>query len=79
VRSSSETDSGMRVGGGEPLDTEVLRILELLAEGASAAEVTRTCAISRSTMWRRVHEVAAAWGLGTPTEVVVAAVRRGLI
>lgn len=61
------------------MDEQSIRILAMLAAGAAVSEVARSCNLSRTTVWRRVDEMRRTWGLENTTQVVLHAVRRGLI
>lgn len=63
----------------QEIDRLTLRILSMLASGATADEVARRCNVSRTTAWRRVEELRCAWGMENATQVVVHAVRSRLI
>ncbi|WP_182525361.1 helix-turn-helix domain-containing protein [Nocardioides dongkuii] len=60
-------------------DELTLRILARLADGATAAEAAVACNVSESTLNRRLLSLRRAWGLENNTQVLVRAVRVGLV
>lgn len=67
---SSETDV---------LDDLTLMILAALAAGRTPREAAADCNVSEATLERRLLSARRSWDLENTTELVVAAVRRGLI
>lgn len=60
-------------------DDLTLTLLAHIASGATAAEAAAACNISESTLDRRLRALRRAWGVGTTIELVVRAVRKGLV
>jgi len=60
-------------------DETTLRILRSLARGASRSVTAEALNISESTVRRKLAQVRHGWGVESNTEVVVMAVRVGLI
>lgn len=60
-------------------DELTLRILAALANGVTAPEAAAACNVSESTLARRLRRQRRAWGLQNNVQVLVEAVRRGLI
>nr|WP_300050502.1 hypothetical protein [uncultured Nocardioides sp.] len=60
-------------------DRTTLCVLGALARGATASEAASDCNISGSTLRRKLAYVRDAWGVESSVQVVVIAVRRGLI
>lgn len=63
----------------EPLEQEDLELLALVARGLPTVAVARRLRVSERTVRRRLQVTVRAFGVGTPIEAVVTAVRRGLI
>jgi DNA-binding NarL/FixJ family response regulator len=61
-----------------PTETDV-RILALVAEGATTEAIARQLALSERTIRRRLAGAARALGVATTVQVVVHAVRVGLV
>ena len=61
------------------VDEPVLQILRTLAEGGTTAEAAAASNLSEATVWRRLQALRQAWGVGHNIQVIVHAVRRGLI
>ena len=60
-------------------DGTTLNILEALARGATTSEAATTCNISGSTLRRKLARAREEWSVDSNVQVVVIAVRRGLI
>ena len=60
-------------------DELTLRILAELAAGATGAEAAAACNVSESTLARRLQTLRQQWGLENNMQVVVRAVRIGLV
>ena len=61
------------------VDESVLEILRTLADGGTTAEAAAASNLSEATVWRRLQALRQAWGVGHNIQVIVHAVRRGLI
>lgn len=60
-------------------DGEEIALLALLSRGRTARTIARTLDCSERTVRRRTHELCERVGVDTPIEVVVLAVRHGVI
>lgn len=60
-------------------DSVTVHILRALATGATTAEAAVLCNVSESTLRRKLATLRDAWDVGTTTQLVVLAVRRGLV
>ncbi|WP_244930968.1 helix-turn-helix domain-containing protein [Nocardioides sp. W7] len=60
-------------------DELTLRILALIADGATAAEAAAACNVSESTLNRRLQALRRQWELENNMQVLVRAVRIGLV
>jgi DNA-binding NarL/FixJ family response regulator len=60
-------------------DDLTLALLAQVAGGATAAEAAAACHVSESTLERRFRALRDAWGLETNMQLVVRAVRIGLV
>lgn len=60
-------------------DKTTLQILSALSRGARLSDAAAASNVSSSTMRRKLAEARDEWGLQTNVQVVVVAVRRGLI
>jgi DNA-binding NarL/FixJ family response regulator len=60
-------------------DALTLEILRHLADGRTTADAARGCNVSEATVWRRLQALRDAWGVERNIQLVVHAVRRGLI
>jgi hypothetical protein len=60
-------------------DPVVLGLLRELARGRTTAQAAASCSVSRATAWRRLEALRRAWGVEHNIELIVTAVRRGLI
>lgn len=60
-------------------DDLTLGILRSLAEGRTTAEAAVACSVSEATVWRRLQTLRHDWGVERNIQVVVRAVRQGLI
>jgi DNA-binding NarL/FixJ family response regulator len=60
-------------------DALTLRILVVLATGATGAEAAAACNVSESTLARRLQALRREWELDNNMQVVVRAVRIGLV
>jgi DNA-binding NarL/FixJ family response regulator len=67
-----------RPGSGELTDQEV-RILKLMAEGMSNAEVAEALSVSRNTVKTHVHNIFAKLGVTDRTQAVILAMRKGMV
>ncbi|WP_435741807.1 hypothetical protein [Nocardioides sp. SYSU DS0663] len=67
-----------RSDGGEP-DPLTLALMRELAEGRTTGEAAATCNMSRATAWRRLEALRRDWGVEHNVQLIVQAVRRGLI
>lgn len=63
-------------GGEDPL---TLALVRELAEGRTTAEAAATCNVSKATAWRRLEALRRDWGVEHNIQLIVSAVRRGLI
>ena len=61
------------------VDELVLQILRTLADGGTTAEAAAAANVSEATVWRRLQAVRQEWGVDHNIQVIVRAVRRGLI
>jgi DNA-binding NarL/FixJ family response regulator len=61
------------------IDALTLRILDAMARGRSTTGAAEECGVSLSTVRRRLDAAREAWGLGPNIQLVVHAVRRGLV
>ncbi|HTW14791.1 MAG TPA: hypothetical protein VMF51_06655 [Nocardioides sp.] len=68
---------GDRERGGE--DRLTLALVRELAEGRTTAEAAATCNVSKATAWRRLEALRKDWGVEHNIQLIVSAVRRGLI
>jgi DNA-binding NarL/FixJ family response regulator len=64
---------------GDELSTEEMELLELLAQGLPLGVIARRMYTSDRTLRRRIQNLCAKVGVGTPIEAVTWAVRRELI
>lgn len=62
-----------------PLDSEDIRLLELLGRGLPAESVARRLGLSERTVRRRTRAICDRLGVSTAIEAVVWAARRGLV
>ncbi|WP_179714445.1 LysR family transcriptional regulator [Nocardioides lianchengensis] len=60
-------------------DDLTLRLLAQIADGATTAQAAAACNVSESTLTRRMQALRRAWGLDNTMQVVVHAVRLGLV
>ena len=60
-------------------DELTLALLAQIARGATSAEAATTCHVSQSTLERRLRALREEWGVETNIEIVVRAVREGLV
>lgn len=60
-------------------DRLTLQILDSMARGRSTTEAARECGVSLSTVRRRLEAAREEWRLNVNIQLVVRAVRRGLI
>ncbi|WP_210438577.1 helix-turn-helix domain-containing protein [Nocardioides xinjiangensis] len=60
-------------------DRTTLNILSALARGKTVAEAATSCNVSESTLRRKIALLRRQWGVDSTVQVVVIAVRRGLI
>lgn len=60
-------------------DRVTLAILRSLAEGRTTAEAAASCNVSKATAWRRLEALRREWGVDQNIQLVVRAVRSGLI
>ena len=60
-------------------DPVTLQVLAALAQGMNTTEAAAACNVSLSTLRRRLDKARCAWGLDHNIELVVHAVRNGLI
>ena len=70
---------GRRQEAPQAVDELVLQILRALADGGTTAEAAAAANVSEATVWRRLQALRHAWGVVNNTQVIVHAVRRGLI
>lgn len=66
-----------RERGGE--DRLALALVRELAEGRTTAQAAATCNVSKATAWRRLEALRRDWGVEHNIQLIVSAVRRGLI
>lgn len=66
-------------GDDEELDPHVVALMRELANGRTLRDAAVACNMSRSTAWRRLEDLRVAWGLDHTIQLIVSAVRRGLI
>lgn len=69
----------MMVDGGVRLDPAEVEVLQMIATGATAASVARALDTSERTVRRRMRSACEQFGVETPIEAVVQAVREGLL
>lgn len=60
-------------------DPLVLALMRQLADGRTTAEAAATCNVSKATAWRRLEALRHDWGVEHNIQLIVSAVRRGLI
>lgn len=60
-------------------DRTTLNILAALARGKSVAEAASCCNVSESTLRRKLARLREQWTVRSTVQVIVLAVRRGLI
>ncbi|HTW16770.1 MAG TPA: hypothetical protein VMF51_16680 [Nocardioides sp.] len=60
-------------------DDLTLTLLAHIASGATTAEAAAACNVSESTLDRRLRALRRDWGVDTTIELVVRAVRKGLV
>jgi DNA-binding NarL/FixJ family response regulator len=60
-------------------DRVTLGILRSLADGRTTGEAAATCNVSKATAWRRLEALRREWGVEQNIQLVVRAVREGLI
>ena len=60
-------------------DQTTLKILAALARGKSVAEAATCCNVSESTLRRKLARLREQWTVRSTAQMVVLAVRRGLI
>lgn len=60
-------------------DDLTLRLLAQIADGATSAQAAAACNVSESTLTRRMQALRQEWDLANTMQVVVRAVRLGLI
>ena len=63
----------------EPLSTDDVELLRLIAQGLRVDAVARRLDMSERTVRRRVRDICDRVGVRTPIEAVVWAVRNGLV
>lgn len=63
-------------GEADPL---ALALMRELADGRTTAEAAATCNVSKATAWRRLEALRRHWGVEHNIQLIVSAVRRGLI
>lgn len=66
------------MGDGVP-DPSVLALMRELADGRTTAEAAAVCNMSKATAWRRLEALRHDWGVEHNIQLIVSAVRRGLI
>jgi DNA-binding NarL/FixJ family response regulator len=64
---------------GPTVDGLTLEILSAMAQGMSTTEAAVACNVSLSTLRRRLDDARRAWRLEHNTELIVHAVREGMI
>lgn len=60
-------------------DRLTLALVRELAEGRTTAQAAATCNVSKATAWRRLEALRRDWGVEHNIQLIVSAVRRGLI
>ncbi|WP_137294417.1 hypothetical protein [Nocardioides dongxiaopingii] len=60
-------------------DPLTLSLLRELADGRTTTEAASTCNVSRATACRRLEDLRSAWGVDHNIQLIVAAVRHGLV
>lgn len=82
----TETMVRKLVGGGEtavsplePLDTEEIQILHLLADGASNADIAQVLYLSNTSVKRKLSRIFSKMNVQTRAQAAAEAVRRGVI
>ena len=60
-------------------DETTVRILKAIANGATPTNAAAASNVSCSTMRRKMAEIRGEWGVATNVQVIVIAIRRGLI
>ena len=63
----------------ESPDPVTLAILRELASGRTTAEAAASCNVSRATAWRRLEDLRRQWEVEHNIQLIVAAVRHGLL
>jgi hypothetical protein len=63
---------------GDP-DPVALALMRELARGRTTAEAAASCNVSTATAWRRLEAQRRDWGVEHNIQLIVSAVRRGLI
>lgn len=64
---------------GDVPDRTTLNIVAALAKGKSVAEAATCCNVSESTLRRKLARLREQWSVQSTIQVIVLAVRRGLI
>lgn len=67
------------IGTGAVPDQTTLNILAALARGKSVAEAATYCNVSESTLRRKLARLRQQWTVRSTVQMIVLAVRRGLI
>jgi DNA-binding NarL/FixJ family response regulator len=70
--------NSVREAGAVP-DRTTLNILAALARGKSVAEAATCCNVSESTLRRKLARLREQWTVRSTVQMIVLAVRRGLI
>jgi response regulator of citrate/malate metabolism len=60
-------------------DALVLALMRELAQGRTTAEAAMACNVSKATAWRRLEVLRVEWGVEHNIQLIVCAVRQGLI